>query len=186
MNLGTHMRARAHTNLLTPRLAKCIPHAISPLLKLLISWISSLWIVLSLNCHSSWTSLSNPQPFTNEWGTKQTKQSTSFSCSFTSLVKRRGENSICICADHKQTSVRSNEAFRDWRKVREKGEGEREDWRYRMELSQAQQCQFTSSRLLWGCQYCCHTDDIEKQVNVRVENSTPPTGTCYMGLLTNH
>ncbi len=57
----------------------------------------------------------------------QTKQSTSFSCSFTSLVKRRGKNSICICADHKQTSVRSNEAFRAWRKVREKGEGEIEE-----------------------------------------------------------
>lgn len=57
----------------------------------------------------------------------QTKQSTSFSCSFTSLVKRWGENSICICADHKQTSVRSNEAFRAWRKVGEKGEGEIEE-----------------------------------------------------------
>jgi len=57
----------------------------------------------------------------------QTKQSTSFSCSFTSLVKRWGKNSICICADHKQTSVRSNEAFRAWRKVGEKGEGEIEE-----------------------------------------------------------
>lgn len=41
--------------------------------------------------------------------------------------KGGGKNSICICADHKQTSVRSNEAFRAWRKVRVKGEGEIEE-----------------------------------------------------------
>ncbi len=148
------------------------------LLKLLISWISSLWI-------SPFTELSQlldkPLPIHSHLQMNGAPCKPNRAHPFPALSHlwwKGGEKTQFVFAQtinkHRSDQMRHSEPEErsERRGGRDRGgiEGGAE-WN-------SSQCQFTSSGLLWGCQFCCQTDEVEKQVNVRAEDSIPSSGTC--------